>query len=100
MLLKTKESTYILGACIKKGEKMTAIESIVTDCQQLSVHGHCRVLGLKAYRLFAKNTRQSTFEGASADLFLLTIFPAEEKTRSERTEDPGMERYLFAIWAT
>ena len=71
VLLKTKEATYILGACIKKGEKMTAIESIVTDCQQLSVHGHCRVLGLKAYRLFAKNTRQSTFwRGQCWSLFI------------------------------
>ena len=97
VLLKKKKATYILGACIKKKEekKLTSIYSIV-----FLVHCHRRVIGLKAYRLFAKNTRWSTFEGASADLFLFTIFPAEEKTRSERTEDPGMERYFFAIWAT
>ena len=67
---------------MKKGETDITGSAIltVTDCQ---------ALGLKAYRLFAKNTRLSACEEPRADLF---VFPAEGKTCSEQTEDPGKDQ--------
>ena len=50
------------------------------------------------YAIFLfKDTSKSTFLGLSLHLFLFTICPHKLKTRSEDTEDPGMDRYFLAI---